>query len=160
MKCYALRLFFAGALALTLALKFVLYQWQPPPAHSELFGDAVGLFLRQHGFEWHLEKRPDQDFIIYASAGKCRMLVRQADPHGWNRSSIELQAKPVGQIIYIFDGTLHEREPFLAPVIDEIWTKVRLKLGFRSSWHPVLAVAASDECSINMLPWRELGTLS
>jgi hypothetical protein len=51
-------------------------------------------------------------------------------------------------------------EPFLAPVIDEYWTRVRFKMGLSPSRHPVLAVAASDECTINALPWRELATLS
>jgi hypothetical protein len=38
---------------------------------------------------------------------------------------------------------------------------VSIKVGVDPSHHtPVLAVAASDECSINALPWQELGTLS
>jgi hypothetical protein len=157
-KHYGFKLFFAATFALTLALKFVLYQWQPPPTDPELFGDAVGSFLNQHGFEWRLEKRPG-NVSIYANAGKCRMLIRVAEPHGWNRSGIELQAKPVGRLSYIFDGAPYEREPFLA-VIDEFRQKVRIKLGLRPIRHPILAVAASDECSISALPWRELGTLS
>ena len=60
---------------------------------------------------------------------------------------------------YIFDGAVHEREPFLAPMIDEYWAKMRIKLGLRPSWHPVLAVAASDDCAINALPWWKLGIL-
>jgi hypothetical protein len=158
-KHYGLKLFFAAAFALTLALKFILYQWQPTSADPNLFGDAVTSFLQQHGFEWRLEKRSDQ-VSIYANAGKCRMLIREAEPHGWNRNGIELQAKPVGRLSYIFDGAVHDREPFLAPVIDGYRTKMRIKLGLRPSWHPILAIAASDECSINALPWWELGTLS
>jgi hypothetical protein len=35
-----------------------------------------------------------------------------------------------------------------------------VKMGLNPSRHPVLAVAASDDCSINTLPWWELGTVS
>jgi hypothetical protein len=37
---------------------------------------------------------------------------------------------------------------------------LRVKLGLSPNYHPVLAVAASDECAINALPWWELGRLS
>jgi hypothetical protein len=42
--------------------------------------------------------------------------------------------------------TLYEHELFLAPVIDEYWTHLRNKLGLSPNYHPVLAVAASDDC--------------
>jgi hypothetical protein len=156
-KYSAIKLFLGAAFVLTLALKLLLNQREAPdPA---LLGETVASFLIQHGFESRLENKLGQIFV-YANAGKCRMLIREAEPHGWNRSGIELQAKALGRLSYIFDGAVHEGEPFLAPVIDEYWTKVRIKLGLRPSWHPVLAVAASDECAINTLPWWELGTLS
>jgi hypothetical protein len=156
-KHYGFKLFFAAALALTLALKLLLYQREAPdPA---LFAETVASFLIQHGFESRLEKRVGQVFI-YANAGKCRMLITEAAPQGWNRDGIELRSKPVDQLNYIFDGAVHEREPFIAPMVEEYWTRVRIKMGLNPSRHPVLAVAASDDCSINALPWWELGTLS
>jgi hypothetical protein len=156
-KHYRLKLFFAAALALTLALKLLLNQREAPdPA---LFGETVASFLSRHGFESHLEKGFGQ-VLIQANAGKCRMLITEAAPQGWNRDAIELRSKPVGQLSYIFDGAIHKRVPFVAPMVDEYWTRVRIKMGLNPSRHPVLAVAASDDCSINALPWWELGTLS
>jgi hypothetical protein len=66
----------------------------------------------------------------------------------------------VGRLSYVFDGAVRDHEPFLGPVIDEYLTRVRIKLGLSPSRHPVLAVAASDDCAINTLPWQELSTLS
>jgi hypothetical protein len=156
-KHYGLKLFFAAAFVLTLALKLLLSQREAPdPA---LFGETVASFLIQHGFESRLEKRFGQVFI-HANAGKCRMLITEAAPQGFNRDGIELRSKPVGQLNYIFDGAVHEREPFVAPMVEEYWTRVRIKMGLNPSRHPILAVAASDDCSINALPWWELGTLN
>ena len=59
----------------------------------------------------------------------------------------------VDRLIYVFDGAVHEDEPFLAPLIN--WTRVRFKIGLSPSWQPVLAVAASSA-----LPWWRLGMLS
>jgi hypothetical protein len=153
-KHYRLKLSFAAALALTLALKLLLnHREAPDPA---LFEKTVVSFLNQHGFKLRLEKRNDQ-VLIHAISGKCHMLLTEASPEGWNRGGIELRSKPVGRLNYIFDGAVHVHEPFLAPMIDEYWTRVRIKLGLRPSWHAVLAVAASDDCAINGLPWWELG---
>jgi hypothetical protein len=158
-KYYGPKTFLAAAFVLTLALKWLLYHGEPAPADPEALGEAVKSFLLQHGFESHLEKRFD-GILVYANAGKCRMLISEAAPQGWDHSSKEIWAKPIGRLSYIFDGAVHMHEPFLAPVIDEYWTRVRFKMGLSPSRHPVLAVAATDECSINALPWRELDTLS
>ena len=156
---YGPKLFLAAALALTLALKLLLYHREPAPADAEVLGEAVAAFLLQHGFESRLEKRFGSVFI-HANAGKCRMLISEAAPQGWDRSSIELSAKPVGRLTYVFDGAVHAHQPFLAPMLDEYWMRVRIKMGLSPNHHPVLAVAASDDCAVNALPWWELGVLS
>ena len=158
MKHYA-RLFLTAAFALTLGLKLLFYHQGSAPADPEVLGKAVTSFLLEQGFESRLEITHGQVFI-HANAGKCRMLVTEAAPQGWNRDGIELRSKPVGQLNYIFDGAVHKREPFVAPLVDEYWTRVRIKMGLNPSRHPVLAVAASDDCSVNALPWWGLSTLS
>ena len=88
------------------------------------------------------------------------MLISEVAPQGWNRSSIELWAKPVGRLTYVFDGAVHAHQPFLAPMLDQYWMRVRIKMGLSPNRHPVLAVAASDDCAVDALPWWELGVLS
>jgi len=149
----------AFAFALTLALKLLLYREEPPPADSDVIAETVAAFLVQQGFESRLEKR-FSTVLIHANAGKCRMLISEAAPQGWNRSSIELRAKPVGRLFYVFDGAVYAHEPFFSPLLDEYWARVRIKFGFSPKPHPVLAVAASDDCTVSELPWRDLGVLS
>ena len=156
---YAPKLFLAAALALTLGLKLLLYHGEPAPADAEVLGENVAAFLVHHGFESRLEKRFGSVFI-HAIAGKCRMLISEAVPQGWNRSSIELLAKPLGRLNYVFNGAVHAQQPFLVPMLDEYWMRVRIKMGLSPNRHPVLAVAASDDCAVNALPWWELNVLS
>jgi hypothetical protein len=131
------------------------YQQHPALADPVSVGEAVASFLHQHGFESRVEAG-----LIHANAGKCRMLISEADPYGWNRSGIELLARGVGRLNYVFDGAVQQREPFLAPMIYEYWTRIGIKIGLTPSHHPVLAVAASDNCSMNELPWWELWRIS
>jgi hypothetical protein len=157
-KRYGLKLSLAAAFVLTLGLKLLL-NGPEPAAAPEVLGQAVAGFLALHGFEPRVEKSFGR-ILIYANSGKCRMLISKAEAHGWDRSSIEMKAQPTGRLSYVFDGVLYEHEPFLAPVMDEYWTHLRSKMGLSPNYHPVLAVAASDDCSINALPWRELGAVS
>jgi hypothetical protein len=101
-----------------------------------------------------------QPFFVHANIEKCRLLLSEVVPQRWDRSGMELHAQQVGKLSYIFDGAVYEHEPFLTPVIDDYWTRVRKKIGLSPSRHPMLAVAASDDCTINALPWWELGVLS
>jgi hypothetical protein len=149
----------AGALALTLGLKLHFYHREPASADDEALGQTVTAFLLQHGFDSRLEKRFGS-VVVHANAGKCRMMITEAAPQGWDRSSIELLAKPVGRLTYVFDGAVHAHEPFLAPMLDKYWTRVRIKMGLSPKRHPVLAVAASDDCAADVLPWRKLALLS
>ena len=153
------KLFLAGAFALTLALKLVFHEREPVLTDPEVLGEAIGSFLFHHGFESRVEIKSGRA-VVYANAGECRMMISEAESHGLNRSGIELRAKPVGRLSYIFNGTVHEQEPFLAPVIRDYWTRAQFKMGFNPSSHPMLAVAASDDCEIDALPWSELSILS
>jgi hypothetical protein len=162
-KLYGLKVSFAAAFALTLALKLLLsyrefleHRETAPADHRPL--SAVATFLLQHGYETHLEERFGQ--VLVANAGKCRILISEADPQ--KSGTIELLARPVGRLSYVFDGAVHEHEPSAAwAMIDKYSARVSIKMGVDPTHHtPVLAIAASDECSINALPWWELGTLS
>jgi hypothetical protein len=153
------KLFLAGALVLTLAVKLFAYRHESVSTDPEVLTRAVSSFLLRHGFESHVEKRFGIVFI-HANAGECRVLIREAVPQGWDHSSIEMGAKSVGRLSYVFDGTVYTREPFVAPMLQEYWTRARFKMGLSPNRHPLLAVAASNDCTIDTLPWWELAVQS
>ena len=147
------KLFLATLLVLTLGLKLAVYSQQAAPADPDVVNRTVVAFLLQHGFESHLDKRSG---MFDANAGNCRMLITEAAPQGWDRSRVELHAKTIGRLSYVFDGAIYANEPFLAPMIDEYWARVGFKMGLKPSRHPILAVAASDDCKMSALPWWQL----
>jgi hypothetical protein len=149
----------AAAFVATLGLKLLLYDRGTAVAGEQDLGEVVAGFLNRAGFEPHVEKSFGRVFI-HANAGKCRILISEATPQGWDKSSNEIWARPVGRLSYIFDGTVHADEPFVAPMFDRWWTWVRLKMGLSANRHPLLAVAASEDCTINALPWWELAEQS
>jgi hypothetical protein len=165
-KHYGVKLFFVAALAVTLGLKLLfahpelLYHGTLSTA-SELSVETVASFLLHHGFESRVEKNRFGNVFVQASAGKCRMMIVEADKRGSTSGTIELLAKPIGRLRYVFDGAVHEHQQSLASVIiDDYWARLSIKMGLSPSHQRMLAVAASDDCSINTLPWRELGSLS
>jgi hypothetical protein len=153
------KLFLAAALVVTLGLKLLLHDRGTAAADQGDLGEAVARFLNKTGFEPHLETKFGRVFI-HAKAGKCRLLISEATPQGWDKSSNEIWAKPIGRLSYIFDGAVHADEPFVAPMLDRWWMRVRVKMGLSANRHPLLAVAASDDCTINALPWWELAVQS
>jgi len=95
-KHYGPKLFFAAAFTLTLGLKLLVYH-PIAPADPEVLGKAVATFLLKQGFEARLETSFGEP-IVHANAGKCRMLITEAAPQGWNRGGIELRSKLNGAI--------------------------------------------------------------
>jgi hypothetical protein len=156
-KHYGPKFLLAAALTLTLGLKLLDHNYRGSAPAGPATEEVLVSFLLQHGFESRLEEKSDR-ILVHVNAGKCRFLITEVAPQGWDRSSLEVLASRVGRLSYVFDGAVHEHEPFLVPMIDSYWTLVRIKLGLSPNYHPVLAVVASDDCSINALPWRELGT--
>lgn len=158
-RSHGLKLLLAAALVATLGLKLVLYDRGTAAADPEDLGAAITRFLNKAGFEPHVETRYGRVFI-YADNGNCRMLISETTPQGWDKSSNEMWAKAVGRLSYIFAGAVHADEPFIAPMLDRWWMWVRLKMGLSANRHPLLAVAASEDCAINALPWWELAVQS
>lgn len=148
----------AVALALTVPLKFMLPSTARPGRDHDLSA-PVSAFLTRHGFQSRVEQRP-AGLFIHATAGGCRMLIREATPQGWNRDSIDAVGRQVGRIAYVFDGATYDEQPVVQTTLSFYWTRLRAQMGLNPARHPVLAVAASEPCAIEALPWREVAEIS
>ena len=118
----------ASLLALTLAIKVTLtLGGKPPPVDSEV-GATVVAFLVQHGFDARFENKFGSVMIT-----RKRRAVPNVDQRSsaarLDRDLIQSRAKPIGQLTYIFDGVLYAEQPFLAPMLNEYWSRVRIKFG-------------------------------
>jgi len=95
--------------------------------------------------------------VISAHSGDCDLQIREALPH--KVDSIKTLAASEGQLAFVFKGEMYPDYPEIKARIDHRWTRLQQMVGLAVGWHPVVAVAASDGCSIRALPWTEIATL-
>ncbi len=81
-------------------------------------------------------------------------------PYGGNLDSINISARDVGPLVFVFDGTVDPRAPISASLFYQYRKRLRELLGFRTTVFPLLAVAASEGCSVESLPWQEIAGIS
>ena len=58
-----------------------------------------------------------------------------------------------------YRGKLWTNHPTFRATISELWMRLQRRLGFNSSWSPVISIAAVGPCAIETLPWDELATI-
>jgi hypothetical protein len=146
------------ALVLTVPLKFVL-PGNARVSREDDLSAPVSAFLARHGFQPRVEHKL-AGLFIHATAGDCRILIREAAAQGWNRDSIDAVARQVGRVTFVFDGSIHNEQPVVRTTLSFYWHRLRAQMGLKPARHPVLAVAASERCAIEALPWREVGEIS
>jgi hypothetical protein len=152
------KVFLALALALTLSLKVMVRDTENQKAHLTVQNSVVA-FLARHQFQSH--GTPDGS-RIYATSGDCRLLVSEMVPQGWNLDSINTMGTLEGRLSFVFKGVVYTDHPvsITRTTLSHYWTRLQQKMGLDASWNPVLAVVASDGCSLDALPWKEIAELS
>lgn len=152
------KVFLALMLALTLSLKFTLRDRTTANENGHLtVQDSVIAFLTRHQFQ--SDSTPDGKRID-AVSGDCRLVIRQIIPQGWDLDGVKTIGAQEGQLSFIFKGLVYTDLPLRSTILSHYWTRLQQKMGLNASSNPVLAVAASDSCSLDALPWREIAELS
>ena len=152
------KVFLALAIALTVSLKVMVRDTETQNAHLAV-QDAVVAFLTRHQFQSH--GMPDGR-RVYAASGNCRLLIREMIPQGWNLDSIKTLDTQEGRLSFVFKGMVYTDQPINIgnTTLTHYWTRLQQKLGLDSVSNPVLAVVASESCSLDTLPWKEIAELS
>ena len=152
------KVFLALAIALTVSLKVMVRDTENQNAHLTV-QDAVVAFLTRHQFQSH--GMPDGS-RIYAASGDCRLLIREMIPQGWNLDSIKTLDSQEGRLSFVFKGMVYTDQPINIgnTTLAHYLTRLQQKLGLDSVSNPVLAVVASESCSLDVLPWKEIAELS
>ena len=152
------KVFLALAIALTVSLKVMVRDTETQNAHLAV-QDAVVAFLTRHQFQSH--GMPDGR-RVYAASGNCRLLIREMIPQGWNLDSIKTLDTQEGRLSFVFKGMVYTDQPINIgnTTLTHYWTRLQQKLGLDSVSNPVLAVVASESCSLDALPWKEIAELS
>ena len=152
------KVFLALAIALTVSLKVMVRDTETQNAHLAV-QDSVVAFLTRHQFQSH--GMPDNS-RIYAASGDCRLLIEEMFPRGWNLDSIKTLHAQEGRLSFVFKGMVYTDQPINIgnTTLTHYWTRLQQKLGLDSVSNPVLAVVASESCSLDALPWKEIAELS
>lgn len=159
-----LKLFLIVALAVTLPLKAFTRDtvkatpWEDAQASILAFFARHG-FSARHGFEAPGEQRP-AGTLIQATSGRCRLLMGQMHHRGLNLDSFDRLAESVGRVVFVFGGTIYRQQPVALTSLDHYWTRLQQRIGLSVAWHPVYAVAATDTCALDALPWTEIAEFS
>jgi hypothetical protein len=152
------KVFLALAIALTVSLKVMVRDTENQNAHLAV-KDSVVAFLTRHRFQSH--GMPDGS-RIYAASGDCRLLIEEMIPQGWNLDSIKTLDTQDGRLSFVFKGMVYTDQPISigSTTVSHYWTRLQQKLGINTVSNPVLAVVASESCSLDALPWKEIAELS
>jgi hypothetical protein len=83
-------------------------------------------------------------------------------PQGWNLDSIKTLDTQDGRLSFVFKGMVYTDQPISigSTTVSHYWTRLQQKLGINTVSNPVLAVVASESCSLDALPWKEIAELS
>ena len=153
---HAPKVFLALAIALTVLLKVLVRDTENPNARLAV-QDTVVAFLTRYQFQSH--SMPDGS-RIYAASGDCRLLIEQMFPRGWNLDSIRTLHAQEGRLSFVFKGRVYTDQPIGSTILSDYWTRLQQKLGLHPVSNPVLAVVASENCSLDALPWKEIAELN
>jgi hypothetical protein len=147
--------FLGLSLALTLSFKVVVRDTAGEDPYSSL-QDSVVAFLTRHQFQSHGATDVER---IYAASGDCHLVIKQVLPQGYNLNAIKTMIAQEGRLSFVFDGRVYGEGPPATTTLSHYWTRLRQQLGLKVREKPVLAVASSESCAVDALPWKEIAEL-
>jgi hypothetical protein len=145
-------LLLALALAVTLSSKLLVRD----TATANDLDDSVVAFLTRHQFQ---ARRMPGVNRIDASSGDCRLVIRLMFPQGYNLDGIKTSGAQEGRLFFVYKGLVYADPPFARIRLSYYWTRLQQKLGLDTERNPALAVASSESCSLDALPWTEIAEL-
>ena len=129
-----------------------------PPPDEGLFATRAAALLESSGFAASSERRP-LGMAVYGTRGNCRLMVREYDAHGTFAQSHAQVARRVGPLRFVYRGTISDHAPKLMPLTEYFVARELRRIGLPVPRAPILAVSATDGCSLDAVRWDELSTL-
>jgi hypothetical protein len=126
---------------------------EEPPSDRSIQVRVAEFLVRQHFSISMLEHAEEGKPIVTANSGSCRILVMKSPALGWDRDLVRRYASAEDQIFVVFRGRVYSDQPPFRTVLDTIWSRFQMELGFPASPSPVFAVVARTGCEADRLPW-------
>jgi hypothetical protein len=119
---------------------------------------ATAALLAREGYEIEIGTRFGF-FVIKAQKKDCRLQIRETATEGFNADLIKADVPKDARLVFAYRGKLWTNHPTFRATISELWMRLQWRLGFNSSWSPVISITALGPCAIETLPWDELATI-
>lgn len=94
--------------------------------------------------------------VIKAKAKSCQLQATSLASEASARDEVRHLFEGMDRYFVVLHGRVYMQQPVLWTVITEIWSVCLRNLGLISHVPPVIAVAASESCNAEQLPWDEL----
>ena len=151
-----LKWFIILLLPLTLVWKIAARVSYPnAPTQPGIDARVSEFLIRQHFSVAPLERGLDENPIIRATAGQCRMLVSVSSPVAWDRDTLGSRATADDRVFVVFGGRIYAQQPTWLTVSDFLWFRIRRELGWNVQPTVILTVVANPTCEADRLPWGE-----
>jgi hypothetical protein len=147
--------FLALTLALTLFFKVVVHDTAGDNAYLST-QDSLISFLTRHQFQSHSAADTGR---IYAGSGDCHLAIARVIPQGYNLDAIKTVFAREGRLSFVFEGRVYGEWPPTTTTLSHYWTRLQQQLGLNAGKKPILAVASSESCAVDALPWKEIAEL-
>jgi len=141
----------AGLVPLTLSWKLVA----GPENVYELKNDIVA-FLSRHEFDVTEQTIIEGMPMIHAEMGGCKIVIVEASPEGWSQDIFAQAARSMDHQFIVFDGTVYAEQPTWLTVTADWWSNFLRRLGIARPRAHVIAIAESQDCDAERLPWKDL----
>lgn len=126
---------------------------EEPPSDRSIQVRVAEFLVRQHFSISMLEHAEEGKPIVTANSGSCRILVMKSPALGWDRDLVRRYASAEDQIFVVFRGRVYADQPTFRTVLDTLWSRFQMELGFSAWPSPVFAVVARTGCEADRLPW-------
>lgn len=90
---------------------------------------------------------PIAPYRLRASRGKCRLAVQQVDPEAGEPGSFARRVRSIGPVHFHYRGSVSTAFPRFRPVLMDQLQRQSARLGLVFAIDPIVAVAASPDCT-------------
>lgn len=148
----------AAALTASLAGKAASNQPVAPP-DQKLFAERLESTFRLAGLQPSDRSLFSTGITVLASSEQCVLWATEYTPYGTMADVIAQRARSVGELRYVYKGRVYKHPPAIMPLLAFYWWRELKRIGIDAPRYPIVAIAASRECDLTLLPWINLAAL-
>lgn len=146
---------FIALIAATLLMKLTTLRSEPP-LNGTVVPTRLQAMLAEEGLAATFQPESSLGPIVFASQAGCRLWASEYTPYGTFLTDFQNEAKGWGSLMFAYGGQLYSRPPKIAPLMRHYLSREFVRAGFRASRFPIIGIAASRECELELMTWNRV----